>query len=85
MSDKIDIQAIDPMFRLSKIWPWPPPFDPGPPWELIVSRLDPQAINRVIGVQLDLAKNTLVAQKGVLDAQMKAIDEMQQIMKGSFK
>ena len=85
MAEKMNIQAIDPMFRWPRPWPWPEPGDPGPPWELIISRLDQAAINRLLGVQLDLAKSTLEAQKVVLDAQLKSVGRIQEIIGGGVK
>jgi hypothetical protein len=81
--EKIDVQAINPLFRWR--WPWPDPGDPGPMWELIVSRLDRTASNRLAGVQLDLAKSTLEAQKVLLDAQLKAVGHLQEIIGGVAK
>jgi hypothetical protein len=85
MPEKIDVKAIDPLFRWPRPWPWPEPGDPGPPWELIISHLDRAAINRLVGVQLELAKSTLEAHKGVLDAHLKALGQMQEIVKGGAK
>jgi hypothetical protein len=81
MPEKIDAQAINPLFRWH--WPWPEPGDPGPPWELIISQLDRSALVRLAGVQLELAKSKLEAQKTLLDAQAKAIDQMQKIIGGA--
>ncbi len=83
MPEKTDVQAISPLFRWR--WPWPEPGDPGPPWELIISHLDRTALGRLAGVQLELAKNTLEAQKAVLDAQLRAVGQMQEIVKGGVK
>jgi hypothetical protein len=80
MPDKIDPQLLSPLFRWHR--PWPEPGDPGPPWELIISRLDKAALVSVVGVQLNLAQSALEAQKTMLDAQMKAVNEMRGIIKG---
>jgi hypothetical protein len=82
MPDKIDPQQLSPLFRWQRPWPWPEPGDPGPPWELIISRLDKAALVNVVGLQLNLAQSALEAQKTMLDAQMKAVNEMRGIIKG---
>jgi hypothetical protein len=76
-------KELVPAFR----WPipWPGPFpgpDPGPDWGSIISHLDKAAFVRVVGVQLDLAKSALEIQQNLLTAQIKAVNAMQDIVKG---
>ena len=83
MPEKLDMQAINPQFRWH--WPWPEPGDPGPPWELIIAQLDRSAVIRLAGVELELTKTRLEAQRAVLDAQVKAVGQMQEIIGGRVK
>jgi hypothetical protein len=83
MPDKFDMEAINPLFRWH--WPWPEPGDPGPPWESILTELDRSALIRLAAVQLGVTKTKLEAQRAVLDAQVKAVGQMQEIIGGRVK
>ena len=76
-----NIQEIHPVLRSPWGWNWPKPGDPGPDWNLIVSRLDKNAILKLTAVQLSLATKEIEAQKTVLDAQLQALGAMQEIIK----
>jgi len=80
MANKQEAQALNPLFRWR--WPWPEPGDPGPPWEVIISRLDQAAFARFVAVQLEVTKASLEAQQSVLAANLKAVEQMQGILKG---
>jgi hypothetical protein len=81
MTDKLEVQAaLNPMFRWR--WPWPEPGDPGPPWELIINRLDRVSLTKLIEVQLEVAKASIEAQQSVLSANLKALDQVQGVLKG---
>jgi len=77
-----NIQDINSVLR----FPWRPnwpPGDPGPDWNQILSGLDPSAISQVAIVQVTLATAEIQAQKTVLDARLKALGAMQDIIKNA--
>ncbi len=72
-----------PAFRWPIHWhgPLPGP-DPGPDWGSIISHLDKAAFARVVTIQLELTKSALEIQQNLLAAQVKAVNAMQDIVKG---
>lgn len=76
-----NIEEIHPVLRSPWGWNWPKPGDPGPDWNLIISRLDKAAIIKLTEVQLNLATSEIGAAKTVLDAQLKALGAMQEIIR----
>jgi hypothetical protein len=76
-----NVQEVHPLLRSPWGWNWPKPGDPGPDWNLIVSRLDKVAIVKLAEAQLSVATKELEAQKTVLDAQLKALGTMQEIIR----
>ncbi len=76
-------RELIPAFRWPIHWPGPLPGpDPGPDWGSIISHLDKAAFARVISVQLDLAKTALEMQQNLVAAQIKAVNAVQEIVKG---
>jgi hypothetical protein len=77
-----NIQELNPVFRSP--WGWHRPVgDPGPDWNVILSSLDKNAITQLAAVQVAFATKEVEAQKIVLDAQLKALSAMQEIIKGA--
>ncbi len=73
MPEPLQISKLNPILRWPH-WPWPPG-DPGPDpiWESILSGLDKTAVNQLAKVQLEVVKATL-------QAQLNAVQHVQEIL-----
>ena len=71
---------INPLLRYPwrKYWP-----DPGPDWNGILSSLDKTAPVQLAAIQLTFAAKEIEAQKTVLDARLKAIGAIQDVIKSA--
>ena len=58
-----------------------PIFDPAPPWEFLFNSLDKNAVIQLAAIQLSFAAKEIEAEKTVLDARLKAIGAVQDVIK----